>query len=164
MITDHPICVTGASGFIASHLVRELMEKGYNVKGTVRDLSHPEKYSFLTSLPKADQHLELVESELLTSGSYDHAVRGCEYVIHTASPYFLDVKDPQQDLVDPAVKGTLNVLKSCEISKQVKKVIITSSVAAITDETGNYDSMVKRADMALFGAKKNGRNCVKVRL
>ena len=134
MIKDKPVCVTGASGFIASYVIRELLENGYNVRGTVRDLAEGKSYEYLTSLPGAAGRLELAQAELLTEHAYDEAIAGCECVIHTASPYALDVKDPQRDLVDPALRGTLNVLRACDKSKSVKKVVLTSSVAAVSDE------------------------------
>src|SRR5580765_4206043 len=133
MRTDKPVCVTGASGFIAAHIVRELLERGYRVRGTVRSLRQPGKYTFLTQLPGAADRLELVEADLLAPGSYDAAVAGCDVVMHTASPYLIDVKDPQRDLVDPAVKGTLNVLTSAKAAG-VGRVVLTSSMSAISDE------------------------------
>jgi dihydroflavonol-4-reductase len=133
MKTDRPICVTGASGFVAAHIIRELLERGYRVRGTVRGRPMPGKYDFLTTLPGASDQLELVTAELLREGSYDAAMAGCGGVIHTASPYVIDVRDPQRDLVDPAVKGTLNVLRSAR-SAGVRRVVLTSSMAAITDE------------------------------
>jgi len=132
MITT--VCVTGASGFIGAHIVRDLLEHGYRVKGTVRSLKKAAQYTYLTSLEGAAERLELVESDLVAENSFDLAVSGCEYVIHVASPYILDVKDPQADLVDPAVKGTLNVLRACEKAGTVQRVVLTSSNAAITDE------------------------------
>ena len=137
MVTNEPVCVTGVSGFIAAHVVRELLEGGYRVRGTVRSTKNLDKYSYLTSLPGAEERLELVEAELLNEGSYDSAVMGCEYVIHMASPYIIDVKDPQKDLVDPALKGTLNVMRACEKADGVKRVVLTSSMAAISDEPEN---------------------------
>ncbi|MEI7824255.1 MAG: SDR family oxidoreductase [Chlorobiaceae bacterium] len=132
MKTNKPVCITGASGFIAAHIVRELLEQGYRVRGTVRKT--PENYPFLLSLPGAEDRLELVQADLLTAGTYDRAVEGCDYVMHTASPYEINVKNPQTDLVDPAVNGTETVLESCLKSGSVKRVIFTSSIAAITDE------------------------------
>ncbi len=126
------VCVTGASGFIAAHIVRELLERGYHVRGTVRKSA--EHYHFLTNLPGAKERLELVQADLLQDGAFDHAVAGCEYVMHTASPYKINVKNPQSDLVDPALLGTKNILKSCVQAGCVKRVIFTSSIAAITDE------------------------------
>ncbi|MEO8074856.1 MAG: NAD-dependent epimerase/dehydratase family protein [Acidobacteriota bacterium] len=133
MRTNQPVCVTGASGFVAAHIVRELLERGYRVRGTVRNAVQAGKYGFLTSLPGAGERLELVGADLLTAGAYDAAVAGCDIVIHTASPYLVNVADPQRDLVDPAVKGTLNVLQSAR-SAGVRRVVLTSSIAAICDE------------------------------
>jgi len=134
MISEKPICVTGASGFIASHVIKQLLEKGYEVKGTVRSLKDRSRYSFLDELPNAEKNLELIEAELLKEGSYDGAIKDCEYVIHMASPYIVDVNNPQTDLVDPAVNGTLNVFKSCSKEPRVKRIILTSSFAAVTDQ------------------------------
>ncbi len=130
---DRTVCVTGASGFVASHIVHTLLERGHRVRGTVRRPESPERYAYLTEMDD-DGRLELVGGDLLEDGSYDEAVKGCDVVMHTASPYTLDVKDPQRDLVDPAVKGTLNVLSACRAADSVKRVIVTSSGAAITDE------------------------------
>jgi len=128
------VCVTGASGFIGAYIVRELLEHGYHVRGTVRSLKNPTQYAYLTSLPGAAERLELLPGDLLIEGSYDLAIAGCDTVIHSASPYVLDVKDPQTDLVDPALNGTLNVLDACKKATTVKRVVLTSSNAAITDE------------------------------
>ncbi len=129
-----PICVTGASGFIASHIVKDLLAHGYRVRGTVRDASRRDKYDYLHALPGAAERLELVSADLLAPESFAAAVAGCEYVLHTASPYVLDVKDPQRDLVEPAVNGTRAVLAACKNAGDVKRVVVTSSMAAVTDE------------------------------
>lgn len=129
-----PICVTGASGFIASHIVRELLELGFQVRGTVRSAGDHEKYAYLRALPGAEERLELITAELLTQGSYDAALAGCSAVMHTASPYAVDVADPQKDLVDPALEGTRNVLGAVAKTPSVERVVLTSSLAAISDE------------------------------
>jgi dihydroflavonol-4-reductase len=64
---------------------------------------------------------------------WEEAVRGCSVVHHTASPYFMNPKDPKRDLVDPALKGTVNVLQACLKDGKVRKVILTSSIAAVVD-------------------------------
>jgi dihydroflavonol-4-reductase len=134
-VTEHTsrICVTGASGFIAAHIVRELLERGYGVRGTVRKSGSPGKLAFLSALRGATERLELVQADLLDPSSLDEAIAGCDIVIHAASPFVLDVKDVQRDLVRPAVDGTLNVLRSAR-SARVKRVVLTSSVAAVSDE------------------------------
>jgi dihydroflavonol-4-reductase len=127
------VCVTGASGFVGSRIVADLLDRGYTVRGTVRNPDDTEKYGFLMKLPGATDRLTLHQGQLLEDGSFDDAMAGCRWAIHTASPYALDVEDPQRDLVDPAVKGTLNVLRSA-LGGGVDKVVVTSSMAAITDE------------------------------
>jgi dihydroflavonol-4-reductase len=132
-VSSSPVCVTGASGFIAAHIVRDLLARGYRVRGTIRDHRRKQDLAFLTSLPGASERLELVGADLLDPRGWDAAVAGCEYVMHTASPYQIDVKDPQRDLVDPAVKGTRHVLDACRRAA-AKRVVLTSSMAAVTDE------------------------------
>jgi dihydroflavonol-4-reductase len=127
------ILVTGASGFVGSHVTRELLERGYHVRGTVRSLQRTASYAHLLALPGAER-LDLVEADLTVAGSFDEAVVGMSGVIHTASPYALDVDDPQRDLVDPAVNGTREMLGACLLSPTVTRVVVTSSMAAITDE------------------------------
>ncbi|WVZ00584.1 hypothetical protein V8G54_026653, partial [Vigna mungo] len=80
----------------------------------------------------------------LEEGSFDSTVQGCHAVFHTASPFFDDAKDPQTELLDPALKGTLNVLKSCVKSKTLKRVVVTSSIAAVSfnDRPKNPDVVV----------------------
>ncbi|XP_054799922.1 cinnamoyl-CoA reductase CAD2 [Prosopis cineraria] len=125
------VCVTGASGYIASWLVKLLLHRGYSVKATVRDPNDPKKVDHLLKLDGAKERLHLIKANLLDEGSFDPVIEGCEGVFHTASPFYLDVKDPQAELLDPAVKGTLNVLKSCAKFPSVKRVVLTSSIAAV---------------------------------
>jgi len=127
------ILVTGVSGFIASFVAQDLLEHGYKVRGTVRSLSSKEKYSHLFDLEGAKEDLEIVEADLLKDGSFDKHAEGVYSIFHTASPFFLgkDI-DPQTELVDPALKGTRNVLNAAYKNKDtIKRVVLTSSIAAI---------------------------------
>ena len=146
-VSSAPVCVTGAAGYIASHVVAQLLAGGYRVRGTVRSLRKEKEkdVAHLRALPNAATHLELVEADLMKPGSFDAAVAGCEYVIHTASPYLLNAQDPQKDLVDPAVQGTRTVLQSCKKAGSVRRVVLTSSMAAITDEPDS-DHVLTEAD------------------
>jgi nucleoside-diphosphate-sugar epimerase len=125
------VCVTGGSGYIASWLVKFLLQRGYTVKASVRDPNDPKKTDHLRKLDGAKERLHLFKANLLEEGSFDAAVEGCEGVFHTASPFYHKVTDPQAELIDPALKGTLNVLGSCSKASTVKRVVVTSSVAAV---------------------------------
>jgi nucleoside-diphosphate-sugar epimerase len=97
---------------------------------------NPQKASGLEHLHAlAEAHpgrLTLHRAELLEPGSYTEAMAGCELVIHTASPFLLGkVKDPEKQLIRPAVDGTRNVLTSVNETPSVKRVVLTSSVVAI---------------------------------
>ncbi len=128
-----PVLVTGASGYIASWLVKYLLEAGHTVHGTVRDPSRASGLEHLHAL--AAQHgdrLKLFKADLLDEGSYDAAMRGCDLVMHTASPFIIrGLKDAHEELVRPAVEGTRNVLNSADRTPSVKRVVLTSSVASI---------------------------------
>ncbi|MED6197781.1 hypothetical protein PIB30_059892 [Stylosanthes scabra] len=89
------VCVTGASGYIASRVVKFLLNRGYTVKATVRDTNDPRKVEHLVKLDGAKERLQLFKANLLEEGSFDSVVQGCNGVFHTASPFYHDVEDPQ---------------------------------------------------------------------
>lgn len=129
------VCVTGASGFIASHVVDQLLRGGYRVRGTVRDPGDAAKTAHLRALAEdSGGELELVAADLTEPGAFDEAVRDCPWVCHTASSVRLHAKDPQREIVDVAVDGTTNVLKSVAAAGQARRVVLTSSIAAVIDE------------------------------
>ncbi|MED6199533.1 hypothetical protein PIB30_076813 [Stylosanthes scabra] len=136
------VCVTGGSGYIASWIIKFLLQRGYTVRATVRDPSNPKKVEHLLKLEGAKERLQLFKADLLEEGSFDSVVQGCHGVFHTASPVKLTFKDPQAELVDPAIKGTINVLESCAKSASVKRVVLTSSFAAVTHNRKPKDPTV----------------------
>jgi len=126
------ILVTGASGFVASHVCKTLLELGAKVRGTVRSLQNEDRIGFLRNLVENPKHnIELVEADLLKEESWKNAVKGVKYVIHVASPFPLGIPSQPDDLIKPAVDGTLNVLKACSEEKSIKRVVVTSSIVAI---------------------------------
>ncbi len=140
-----PVLVTGGSGYIASWIVKRLLDQGLNVHATVRNLEDQFKVAHLHELAaEVDGRLHLFEADLLNPGSFDASMASCELVIHTASPFHIRMPDdPETEFIRPAREGTRNVLDSANRAESVKRVVLTSSVAAIA---GDYDQPALRAD------------------
>ncbi|KAJ4711381.1 cinnamoyl-CoA reductase 1-like [Melia azedarach] len=124
------VCVTGASGCIGSWLVKQLLQRGYTVRAAVLDPSDPKITAHLHALDGAKERLHTFKANLLEEGSFDAPVDGCEGVFHLASTVIFSSNDPQAEIIDPAVKGTLNVLISCSKVLSIKRVVVTSSIAS----------------------------------
>ena len=104
------------------------------VHAAVRDPENTAKVAHLTAM---GGDLKLFKADLLDAGSYAEAMAGCSIVFHTASPFTSNIKDPQRDMVDPALKGTENVLASAGETKSVKRVVLTSSCVAIYGDSAD---------------------------
>ncbi|KAI3934238.1 hypothetical protein MKW92_030459 [Papaver armeniacum] len=125
------VCVTGASGYLASWLIKRLLLSGYQVIGTVRDPGNYEKVAHLWRLEGAKENLKLVKADLMTENNFDAAISGCDGVFHTASPVLGPKADPQTEILDPAIQGTLNVLRSCKKNPSLRRVVLTSSSSTV---------------------------------
>lgn len=134
------VCVTGSSGYIASWVVKMLLEEGHTVHATVRDIKSPACEHILSKTAlgldeeKTPGTLKIFSGcDLLKEGSFDEAMQGCTVCIHTASPFLTTHAkgNPENDLIKPAVNGTMNVLNSVNKSESVKRVVLTSSIVAI---------------------------------
>ena len=137
---DVPIAlVTGASGYLASHIVKQLLEQGrFRVRGTVRSLENETKVKPLREfVPEPRYPLRLIEADLLKPQSWKEAVRRCSYVFHIASPLALSNPKNPDVVVKPAVEGTTNVLKACSETGTVKRVVLTSSTVTIVPLAGD---------------------------
>jgi dihydroflavonol-4-reductase len=130
------VCVSGVNGFVGGQVARDLLLAGYAVNGTVRCLSDTTAYlSHLDFHHNEYSTLQVFEADFTVADSFDRAMRGCDYAIHCASPSPMhDVKDPEKELVAPAVQGTLSFLESCRKAGTVRKVVLTGCTTAITDE------------------------------
>ncbi|GJM62600.1 aldehyde reductase [Persicobacter diffluens] len=127
-----PVLVTGANGYVASWLVRKLLKEGIKVHAAVRNPENSAKIQHLVEEAEAQPgELKFFKADLLQKGAYKAAMEGCELVFHTASPFTTDVKNPQEELIEPAVQGTANVLNTANEVDSVKRVVVTSSCAAI---------------------------------
>ncbi|KAI6101264.1 hypothetical protein F5141DRAFT_291576 [Pisolithus sp. B1] len=123
------VLVSGANGYMAMWVVRDLLEHGYSVRGTVRSAQKGEyirKY-----FADYGVKLELVVVEDITKeGAFDEAVKGVDAIAHTASPVLTT-----GDMVEPALKGTIGILQSAlRFGQSVKRIVYTSSGAAVMHE------------------------------
>jgi nucleoside-diphosphate-sugar epimerase len=129
------VLVTGGSGYLASWIIKMLLDEGVNVNTTVRDSLNIEKTAHLKAFDK-NRQLRIFKADLLDSGSYKEAMEGCDFVVHTASPFFISgFKDPEKELIKPAKQGTQNVLNTAKQMPDIKRVVLTSSVVAIYGDT-----------------------------
>ncbi|KAL2540908.1 NAD(P)-binding Rossmann-fold superfamily protein [Abeliophyllum distichum] len=125
------VCVTGGSGYIGSWLVRLLLERGYTVHATVKDLKDEKETKHLEDFEGAKSRLRLFQMDLLNYDSIVTAITGTTGVFHLASPCIVDeVRDPENELLAPAIKGTINVLTAAK-ELGVGRVVVTSSISAI---------------------------------
>ncbi|XP_057954275.1 cinnamoyl-CoA reductase CAD2 [Malania oleifera] len=140
------VCVTGGSGYIGSWLVRLLLLRGYSVHATVKDLNDEKETKHLQALEGADTRLRLFQIDLLDYDSIAKAFHGCAGVFHLASPCIVDrVQDPDKELLEPAIKGTNNVLKAAK-ELGVRRVVVTSSISAIVPSRSWPPDVVKGED------------------
>jgi dihydroflavonol-4-reductase len=134
--------ITGATGYVAGPIVKRLLDQGTTVHAAVRDLANTAKLNYLNALAdQASGSIEYFESDLLAKGSYAEAMQDCELVIHTASPFTLAVNDAKKDLIEPAQLGTRNVLEQVNQTESVKRVVVTSSCAAIYGDNADLETV-----------------------
>ncbi len=134
MVIDRskPVLVTGATGYVAGWVVARLLDEGLTVHATVRNASNTERLAYLQALADASEGaIRFFEADLLKPGSFAEAMEGCSTVFHIASPYIIEVKDPQKELIEPALEGTRNVLEQANATPTVTRVVVTSSCAAV---------------------------------
>lgn len=126
-----PILVTGASSFVGIHTIIQLLQQGYTVRGTIRSLSkEAEVREAVAKYVQANDRLEFKAADLEQDAGWEEALNGVEYVLHVASPFPLYEPEHEDELVIPAVQGTLRVLRSAH-KAGVKRVVQVSSTAAI---------------------------------
>ncbi|KAL1292711.1 hypothetical protein AAHE18_19G018000 [Arachis hypogaea] len=142
--TAKKVCVTGAGGFVASWLVKLLLSKGYIVHGTVRKPGD-EKYAHLMKFEGASEKLKLFNADLLSYESIYSAIVGCSAVFHVACPVpalATTFQNPEVEMVEPAVKGTSNVLEASLQAKVERVVYVSSSTAIILNPNLPNDKVI----------------------
>jgi nucleoside-diphosphate-sugar epimerase len=131
------ILVTGIGGFLGGHIARQLLAKGYCVRGSVRRISQRNEITGqICPDASADaRRINFVETDLRADAGWDAAVAGCRYVIHTASPFPAGLPKDEDDLIQPARDGALRVLRAAQRAG-VTRVVLTSSIAATNHGSG----------------------------
>lgn len=129
------IFVTGASGYIAKHIIVQLLDAGFRVRGSVRSLERADavRRDVVGALSDADDltdRLEFAALDLERDEGWDEALRGTDALLHTASPFPLDQPRDRQELIRPAVEGTRRALRAAKAAG-ISRVVLTSSTVAI---------------------------------
>ncbi|TYH58298.1 hypothetical protein ES332_D08G144400v1 [Gossypium tomentosum] len=125
------VCVTGGAGYIGSWLVKKLLEKGYTVHATLRNLDDQLKVGLLKSLPGADTRLVLFQADIYKPYEFRYAIQGCEFVFHVATPQqTAGSSHSSQEIVEAAISGVRSIAESCIESQSVKRLIYTASMLA----------------------------------
>jgi nucleoside-diphosphate-sugar epimerase len=130
--TEKSVLVTGGTGFVGVHCILQLLQKGYRVKTTLRSLNRKDEVikmleaGNVTSFDK----LSFVEADLTKDDRWEEAVSNCDFVLHVASPIFLNLPKDENEMIRPAVDGTLRVLRASR-NAGVKRVVMTSNFGAV---------------------------------
>ena len=126
------VLVTGGSGYIGLHCISLLLKEGYAVRTSLRSMKRKKEIQeALSGLIKNNERLEFCELDLMRDDGWDEAVKGCDYVLHVASPVYEKNMQDENSFIQPAKEGLLRALKPA-IKYKIKRFVMTSSIAAIT--------------------------------
>lgn len=129
------VTVTGASGFIALHTIRDLLEQGYSVRGTVRDMGRVDGLATSLSRHCDVTNLSFVQANLNEDTGWADAMSDADYLMHMASPLPAEAPKDENELIIPARDGALRAIRAA-IDAGVKRIVMTSSIAAVS---GGHD-------------------------
>jgi dihydroflavonol-4-reductase len=142
---DQTVLVTGGSGFLGGWCLVELLQRGYRVRTTVRDLAREsEVRANVGSQVEVGDRLTVLAADLTDDRGWAEAVAGCDYVLHVASPFPPAQPKDADELIVPARDGTLRVLRA-SVAARVQRIVLTSSVAAVRN--AGPDSLANGRDL-----------------
>ena len=126
------VLVTGGSGYIGLHCISELLKEGFSVRASLRSMDRKQEIQdALADQIKKNESLEFCKLDLMEDDGWDEAVKGCDYILHVASPdYEKNMKD-ESSFIEPAKQGLIRALKPA-LKYKIKRFVMTSSIAAIT--------------------------------
>jgi dihydroflavonol-4-reductase len=139
MVEQKLALVTGVTGYLGQHMAGQLLQAGWRVRGTLRDITRAEHTRDIIRQisSAASSALEFVQADLSSDAGWGQAMIGVQGVLHVASPIPLTQPKDPMDLIKPARDGTLRVLAAAKAASSVTKVVMTSSVAAIAEGHGD---------------------------
>lgn len=150
------VLVTGISGFLGGHVALQLLNAGYTVRGSVRNLKKADKVRETLAKAGADvSRLQFVALDLLSDAGWNEAMEGVRYLQHTASPFVLEAPKDPNDLIRPAVEGTRRAIKAA-LAANVERVVLTSSIAAIQYGHKDYSRQLTEADWTNLDSPTTG--------
>ena len=130
-MTKQTVLLTGISGFIGLHIAKQLLDKGFHVRGSIRNMKRAQNIK--NTLEKASANvnqLSFVELDLTSDKGWDNAAEGCDYVMHVASPFAAAEPKHEDEMIKPAVDGSLRALRAAK-KAGVKRVVLTSSTISM---------------------------------
>ena len=130
MGTKKQVLVTGANGFIALHCISKLLDNGFKVKGSLKDLKKESLVRDALGTKLNRENFEICKLNLLEDQGWAEATSNCDYLLHIASPCVIKEPKHENEIIDPAVNGTLRAIKAAH-KANVKKIVITSSIGSI---------------------------------
>ncbi|GAA5521261.1 aldehyde reductase [Aliifodinibius salicampi] len=146
----HSVLLTGVTGFLGSQTAIQLLEKGYRVTGTLRNIERADHIKNVIAQHTSNiDWLQFAEANLQDNDVWDELMPGIDFVQHIASPFPRELPDHEDELILPAKNGTINILKAASAHNvNVKRVVLTSSIGAIIygKQKGIEDGIYTEAD------------------